>query len=40
MILIILGALSIGYAGVNKGTENLLHAPNRIPEKIDDGMVY
>ena len=32
MILIILGALSIGYAGVNKATVNLLNAPNTIPE--------
>lgn len=40
MILVILGAVAIGYTGIYKNQDNRLHAPNSVPLKPDDDMAF
>ena len=40
IILIVSGAISIGFAGIGKKQDNNLHAPNTIPEKPNDDMAF
>ena len=40
IVLIVSGAVSIGFAGISKKSDNQLHAPNAIPLKPDDNLVF
>lgn len=40
MILVILGAVSIGYSGIQKNTDNRLHFPNSTPDKPNDDISF
>jgi hypothetical protein len=41
MILVILGAVAIGYTGIHKNKDNKLHAPNEIPTvNPNDDMAF
>lgn len=40
ILLIVAGAISIGFAGISKKSENKLHAPNSIPKKPDDEIMF